>query len=108
MTIISATQEVEIVRMAIRGQSGQKDSKTPISTNGWAQWHTLLIPAVLGCTSRRITVQAGRGIKQDPISKITSTKRVGAWFKWQNTCPSECEVLSSIPSTAKQNPTFSQ
>jgi hypothetical protein len=30
-----------------------------------------------GSTYRRIAVQAGLGIKQDPISKITKAKRAG-------------------------------
>jgi hypothetical protein len=40
-----------------------------------------VIPAVWGSTNR-IDVQAGPGIKRDPISKITSVKRLEAWFKW--------------------------
>jgi hypothetical protein len=31
-------------------------------------------PSYTGSTNRRIMVQAGIGIKQDPISKITDTK----------------------------------
>jgi hypothetical protein len=36
-------------------------------------------------TNRRIVVHVGLGIiKQDPISKITNTKRAGVWLKWYN------------------------
>jgi hypothetical protein len=38
-------------------------------------------PSYVRSISRRITIQAGLGL-QDPISKITKAKRVGAWFKW--------------------------
>jgi hypothetical protein len=37
-----------------------------------------VIAAMKGSTNRRIVVQAGLGIKQDPISKITNTKK-GQW-----------------------------
>jgi hypothetical protein len=41
-------------------------------------------PATLGSTSRRMAVQAGLGIKRDPISKITKTPKKGLaeFLKW--------------------------
>jgi hypothetical protein len=38
------------------------------------QWHTSVIPATKGSINKMLVVQAGLGIKQDPISKITSAK----------------------------------
>jgi hypothetical protein len=36
-----------------------------------------VIPAMMENTNRRITVQAGLGIKQDAVSKTNNTKRAG-------------------------------
>jgi hypothetical protein len=33
-----------------------------------------VIPAIQGCINKRMVVQAGLGIKEDPISKIIKTK----------------------------------
>jgi hypothetical protein len=38
--------------------------------------HTV-IPGVAGNVNRRVTVQAGPGKKQEPVSKITRAKRAG-------------------------------
>jgi hypothetical protein len=54
-----------------------RTSQEPISTNGWAQWHAPVIQAMHGNIKRKIVVQAGSGIKQDPISKITNAKGLG-------------------------------
>jgi hypothetical protein len=40
----------------------------------WTRWYTPVILVMLGY---RIEVQARLGEKQDPISKITKTKRAG-------------------------------
>jgi hypothetical protein len=40
-----------------------------------------LSPAIQRSTIRRIAVRAGLNIKQDPISKITSTKGLEMWLK---------------------------
>jgi Fe-S cluster biosynthesis and repair protein YggX len=50
MIIIIAIQEAEIGRIVVPGQPGEKILKTPISTNGWAQWSTSVIPAIAGST----------------------------------------------------------
>jgi hypothetical protein len=39
------------------------------------------IPTTRGSTNR-IAVQVVPGTKQNPISKITNTKRAVEWFKW--------------------------
>jgi hypothetical protein len=52
----------------------QKHLQDPISTNGWAQWPILVIPAVQGSMNRRIAVQANLDIKRDSIIKIPKTK----------------------------------
>jgi hypothetical protein len=48
-------------------------------------------------------VQAGPGIKQDPISKITNTKRTGGMVQVVKHLPIKCKVLSSITSTNNNN-----
>jgi hypothetical protein len=58
-----------------------------------------------GSTNRRITVQAGPGIKQDPISKITNTKRAGVVTQVGECLPSNHKALSSITSTFKKQKT---
>jgi hypothetical protein len=47
-------------------------------------------------------VQTGLGIKQDPLLKITYTKRVGRVAQVVKHLPSKHEVLSSISSTTKK------
>jgi hypothetical protein len=56
--IILVTWEVKIRRICIRGQPEQKVCESPISTNSWTQWHTLVITATQESTNRRILVQA--------------------------------------------------
>jgi hypothetical protein len=41
-----------------------------------------VIPSMWRSISKRIRIQAGQGIKQDPISKITKQKGLAAWLKW--------------------------
>jgi hypothetical protein len=38
-------------------------------------WLAPVIPAIRRSTNRRITAQVGPGIKRDPITKITKTKK---------------------------------
>jgi hypothetical protein len=45
----------------------------------------LFIPAVRGLTNK-IVIQAGPGIKQDSISKVTNTKRAVDMAMWYSTC----------------------
>jgi hypothetical protein len=45
MTVIPATQEVEIRRIIVRDQSWQKVSETPISTDKLGMVVTAVIPA---------------------------------------------------------------
>jgi hypothetical protein len=62
-------------RFTILGQSRQKVGKTssqPMADSGRVQ---LSFPAMKRGTNRRIMVQVHLGIKQDPIPKITNTKR---------------------------------
>jgi hypothetical protein len=56
-----------------------KSLQEPISqSNVWyGDIHAPVILAMQGSTNRRIMVQSGPGIKRDPISKITNTKRAG-------------------------------
>jgi hypothetical protein len=62
--VILATWVVKIGRIAVAGQPRLKKKKKKfvrpsISTNSWAQWCALIIPATAGSINRRITVQAG-------------------------------------------------
>jgi hypothetical protein len=43
MSVILATQEVEIRRIVVPGQPRQKVLETPVSTNVWARWCTPVI-----------------------------------------------------------------
>jgi hypothetical protein len=56
---------------------------------------------MLGSTDRKITIQDGSGIKQNPISKITNTKRAGRVGQMIECLPSKQKVLYSTPHTAK-------
>jgi hypothetical protein len=60
-----------------------------------AQWLVLVIPSYTGNTNRRIVVQAGPGIKQDPISKITNTKKAGNMVQKVEYLPNKHQALSS-------------
>jgi hypothetical protein len=62
-----STQEAEIGRITAGGQLRQKVFKTSSQARLDKVVHT----------NRRIMVQAQPGIKQQPISKITNTKRAG-------------------------------
>jgi hypothetical protein len=46
------TSEVEIGRIMVQGQPGQKVLETPISTHGWEWWYVPAIPALWGSTKR--------------------------------------------------------
>jgi hypothetical protein len=48
-------------------------------------------------------VQAGLGVKQDPISKITKTKKAGGVAHEVEACLARVKALSSNPSTTKNN-----
>jgi hypothetical protein len=65
MTIILATWEVEIRRIAFPSQTKQTfhDTHPPISTSGWTQQQKSVIPAMHRSTNMRITVQTNPGIK---------------------------------------------
>jgi hypothetical protein len=66
--IILATREVEIRRTMFETSWNKKVVGV---------WH----PSSAGSINRRISVQAGPGIKWNPISKITSEQRA-EWLKW--------------------------
>jgi hypothetical protein len=51
--------------------------------------------------NRRIMIQDGPGIKQDPILKITNAKRGGGTVKVVERLPSKHEPLSSTPELPK-------
>jgi hypothetical protein len=48
MPAILDTWEAEIREIAIPGQLGQNVHETPISTNSYAWWHTLVILSYIG------------------------------------------------------------
>jgi hypothetical protein len=50
---------VEIEKMAVSGQAGQKKFMRPHCL--WAQWHMPVTPATSGSLNRRIIVQARLG-----------------------------------------------
>jgi hypothetical protein len=59
-------------------------------------------PARVGGTNRRIMVQASPGIKEDPISKISHTRRTGRVAQVVEGLPSKHKAQSLNPSTINQ------
>jgi hypothetical protein len=59
--VILTTGEVEIRRMEIQGQSGQKVSKNPISTNKLGMVVHVCHPSYIESTNRRIVLQTHPG-----------------------------------------------
>jgi hypothetical protein len=55
--VILSTWEVEIRRIIVQSQPGQKVLETSISTKGWVQWYVPVIPASQGSINRRIMVR---------------------------------------------------
>jgi hypothetical protein len=77
-----------------------KSQWDPISTSGWLQAY---YPSYLwGSTNRRITDQTCPGVKQDPISKISSTKRAGEVTQVVEHLPSKHEAFSSNSNITKK------
>jgi hypothetical protein len=74
MLIILAVWKVKRGRSAVVDKHKQKVHETSLSTSGWAQWSAPVIPALRGCTNRRITVQASPGIKLGPYSKNNKSR----------------------------------
>jgi hypothetical protein len=64
-------------------------------------WHASVTPVTQRSTKRRITVQVSLDIRQNPVSKITNTKRAVRVTLVIQKLPSKPEVLSSLPSTGK-------
>jgi hypothetical protein len=58
-----------------------------------------VIPATTGSTNRRLMIQVGLGIKRNPTSKITNTKKASRVAQVEENLPSKYKALSSIPST---------
>jgi hypothetical protein len=56
--------EVDIGRIVVPGQSGQKSSQDlHLNRKSWVRWHVPVIPATAGRINRRIEVQDGLGKK---------------------------------------------
>jgi hypothetical protein len=47
-SVILLVWEVEIGKMDVRGQLGQKVHEIPILTIGWTMWYMAVIPATAG------------------------------------------------------------
>jgi hypothetical protein len=100
MLLILAIWEVAIRRIAVEGQSGQKFIK---STFQPIAGHSGVCLSSQLHRNRRILVQIGPGIKQDPISKIIKAKkRVGGIAQVEETLSNKHKVLSSNSSTSKK------
>jgi hypothetical protein len=82
MPIILAARKVEITRITVLGQSGQKISETSISTNKLGIVAHACHPNYEGRLNRRIIVQAGLGLNARSYLKYNESKnQLGAWFK---------------------------
>jgi hypothetical protein len=62
LLIQTSREWVEIRGSWFKASPGKK-IQDPISTSGWSRWHVLVISGIVGSTNRKITVQAGLGIK---------------------------------------------
>jgi hypothetical protein len=88
--VVLATWEVEIGRIEIPGQLGQKFLETPFQPI--KRWCASVNLDYLGSINRRIAiVQACLGIKQDPVSKVIKAKAEWAGGMVLES-PSECEA----------------
>jgi hypothetical protein len=76
-----------------------KSSRDPISTNGWAWCNAPVISATQRSTKSRITVQANLGVNQDPVFKVTVTKRVAQVVEH---LPIKCKALRSTTKLLKK------
>jgi hypothetical protein len=65
---------LEIGRITVQGQPGQKVHNTPFQLIKAGYRGATCHPAVWGSINRKIIVQVGPDIKQQPISKITKIK----------------------------------
>jgi hypothetical protein len=52
-----------------------KSVRPHLNRKRWTWWCMPVIPAMQGNKTSRITVHTGLGIKRDPTSKITKTKK---------------------------------
>jgi hypothetical protein len=60
MPVILTTWEMEIRRMVVQGQTGQKISEIPISTNKPGMWCVPVVPDTCEAIDRWIIVQASQ------------------------------------------------
>jgi hypothetical protein len=63
------TWEVEIIRISVQDQSGQKVSKAPYQPTKQAWWHLPVIPATWGAEAEEPKAEAGPGKKCKTLSK---------------------------------------
>jgi hypothetical protein len=70
MPVIPANLELEIRRIMVTSQPGEKSSQDLSSTKiSWVWWYTPVILATVGSVNRRIEVQASADIKKETLSQ---------------------------------------
>jgi hypothetical protein len=100
--VILAIQEVKIGRTMVWAQPRQKFHKTPAQPMAGCLSSQLCKKG----TNRRIVVQVGPGIKQEPISEITNTEKDGGLAQVIECLPSKRKALNSTPVTTRKKMSF--
>jgi hypothetical protein len=102
MSVIPATWEATIGRIAVQSHPAQKVWETPILTNQKLGMLCAHHPRCGGRIHRRIMVQASLGKNQDLILKMTQAKKVSGMAQVVQCLPCKGETLSSNPSMAEK------
>jgi hypothetical protein len=89
------------IRRIFQGQLRKNAHESPSQTMAEHAAHTCHNSYTVK-HNRRFTVQASPIIKQDPISKITNTRRACRVIQVVEHLPSKCEPMSSNPSTTNE------
>jgi hypothetical protein len=89
---IIATQEAEMRSITVQGQPRQKVPETPSQSVAKCPCHSSYAGNI---GMMMIVIQTTPSIKQDPISKITNTRRAGGLAQLLKHLPSKCKPLSS-------------
>jgi hypothetical protein len=73
--VILATQEVEIGRISVQGQLGQKLCETPSQSRSWTWWYISVIPTTQKTSTGGAQFRPARDIKARPYLKNSGSKK---------------------------------
>jgi hypothetical protein len=99
---------METKRIKIQGHLSKKYLRPHLKRKGWAWWHILLIPAIMGSINRKTAVQISPSKKQDPISTITRPpkKRERERESWRHESNSRVHVKQALSMNTTQFPSL--